>query len=85
MSKMGLWNVHYSPNDRPLVVKMLEGEIQISPPPFSFQNPVVVKPKFTKIGSSTGDSEATKPWETTSNPKYGSKIKRDTFEIEELT
>ncbi|KAK7377865.1 hypothetical protein VNO80_03298 [Phaseolus coccineus] len=88
MSKVALWCVQYSPNDRPLiitVVKMLEGKIQISPPPFPFQNLVVVKPNLTKKGSSTADSEAIEPWETTSNSKYGSKIKHNTFEIEELT
>ncbi|XP_047152006.1 LEAF RUST 10 DISEASE-RESISTANCE LOCUS RECEPTOR-LIKE PROTEIN KINASE-like 2.2 [Vigna umbellata] len=87
MSKVALWCVQYSPDDRPLmstVVKMLEGEIEISPPPFPFQNLVSVKPNLTQKESSTEDSDATQSWETTSNPEYGSKIKRNTFEIEEL-
>jgi len=67
-----------------IVVKMLEGEIQISPPPFPFQNLVVVKPNITTKGIRTVDSEASESWETISNLECGSKIKC-TFEIEELT
>lgn len=88
MSKVALWCVQYSPDDRPLmstVVKMLEGEIQISPPPFPFQNLHSVKPNLTQKGSSAADSDASESWETTSNSKSGSKIKRNVFEIEELT
>ncbi|RDX66239.1 LEAF RUST 10 DISEASE-RESISTANCE LOCUS RECEPTOR-LIKE PROTEIN KINASE-like 2.3, partial [Mucuna pruriens] len=45
MLKVALWCVQYSPNGRPsmsTVVKMLEGEIEISPPSFPFQNLVSV-------------------------------------------
>ncbi|KAK7354724.1 hypothetical protein VNO80_20192 [Phaseolus coccineus] len=75
MSKVALWSVQYSPDDRPLmstVVKMLEGEIQISPPPFPFQNLVSVEPNLTQKGSGTADSDATESLETTSNPESGS-------------
>ncbi|CAJ1975899.1 unnamed protein product [Sphenostylis stenocarpa] len=87
MSKVALWCVQYKPDDRPLmstVVKMLEGEIEISPPPFPFQNLVSVKPNLTRQGSSTADSDTTLSRET-SYPESGSKIKRKTFEIEERT
>lgn len=87
MSKVALWCVQYSPDDRPLmstVVKMLEGEIEISPPPFPFQNLVSGKQKFT-AHASTADSDTTTTWETESSTESGSKIKQNTFQIEKPT
>lgn len=87
MSKVALWCVQYSPDDRPLmstVVKMLEGEIEISPPPFPFQNLVSGKQKFTAHGS-TADSDTTTTWDTESSTESGSKIKQNTFQIEKPT
>ncbi|RDX66238.1 LEAF RUST 10 DISEASE-RESISTANCE LOCUS RECEPTOR-LIKE PROTEIN KINASE-like 2.2, partial [Mucuna pruriens] len=63
MSKVALWCVQYSPDDRPLmstVVKMLEGEIEISPPPFPFQKLESGKPKLTPPESSIESGSKTK-------------------------
>ncbi|KAK7413013.1 hypothetical protein VNO78_04830 [Psophocarpus tetragonolobus] len=87
LSKVALWCVQYSPHDRPLmstVVKMLEGEIEISPPPFPFQNLVYVKPNMTPQGS-TADSGTTSSWGTESSAETGSKIKHNIFHIEKTT
>nr|KYP31537.1 putative receptor-like protein kinase At5g39030 family [Cajanus cajan] len=76
MSKVALWCVQYSPNDRPLmstVVKMLEGEIEISPPPFPFQNLESRKPSFA-------DSDTTS-WQTESSGVN----EQNTFQIEKST
>ncbi|XP_029127339.1 LEAF RUST 10 DISEASE-RESISTANCE LOCUS RECEPTOR-LIKE PROTEIN KINASE-like 2.2 [Cajanus cajan] len=76
MSKVALCCVQYSPNDRPLmsiVVKMLEGEIEISPPPFPFQNLESRKPNFP-------DSDTTS-LQTKSSGEY----KQNTFQIEKST
>ncbi|TKY72721.1 G-type lectin S-receptor serine/threonine-protein kinase [Spatholobus suberectus] len=84
MSKVALWCVQYSPDDRPLmstVVKMLEGEIEISPPPFPFQNLVSREPNLTPQGT-TANSDTTTSWETESSRESGSKTKHNTFQIE---
>ncbi|KAG4949291.1 hypothetical protein JHK82_042498 [Glycine max] len=89
MSKVALWCVQYSPDDRPLmsnVVKMLEGEIEISPPPFPFQNRMNDKPKLTPNGSTVDSgSGTTTSWETESLLESGSKIKNNAFQIEKPT
>lgn len=89
MSKVALWCVQYSPDDRPLmsnVVKMLEGEIEISPPPFPFQNLMNDKPKLTPNGSTVDSgSGTTTSWETESLLESGSKIKNNAFQIEKPT
>jgi len=88
MLKVALWCVQYSPNDRPLmstVVKMLEGEIDISSPPFPFHNLVPAKENSTQEGS-TGDSDATiSSWNTESFSESGSKNKHNSFQIEKPT
>ncbi|AES65189.1 receptor-like kinase [Medicago truncatula] len=88
MLKVALWCVQYSPNDRPLmstVVKMLEGEIEISSPPFPFHNLVPVKENLTQEGS-TADSDATiSSWNTESFSESCSKIKHESFQIEKPT
>ncbi|XP_028773706.1 PR5-like receptor kinase [Neltuma alba] len=60
MLMAALWCVQYLPTDRPLmsnVVKMLEGDIEIPPPPFPFQNLVSSKPYLTLQGTNE-DSDA---------------------------
>lgn len=88
MLKVALWCVQYSPEDRPLmstVVKMLEGEIEISPPPFPFKNMVSWKANMTPDGS-TADSDATpSSWKTDPLPEPGSRTMDNTFQIEKTT
>ncbi|XP_061360429.1 PR5-like receptor kinase [Gastrolobium bilobum] len=84
MLMVALWCVQYSPDDRPLmstVVKMLEGEIDISPPPFPFPNLGSGKPNLTPQGS-TEDSDTTSSWQTQSFRESGSRTKHNTFQIE---
>ncbi|XP_027338650.1 LEAF RUST 10 DISEASE-RESISTANCE LOCUS RECEPTOR-LIKE PROTEIN KINASE-like 2.2 [Abrus precatorius] len=87
MLKVALWCVQYLPDDRPLmstVVKMLEGEIEISPPPPPFQNLVSNKPNLTPEGS-TGGSDTTTSWQTESSGVSGSKTNNNAFQIEKPT
>lgn len=82
MLKVALWCVQYLPNDRPMmstVVKMLEGEIEISKPPFPFQNLEGVKPNLTSEGSSEDCDTNISSWHTES---FRKKTKHDTFQIE---
>ncbi|KAL5098122.1 hypothetical protein RYX36_002449 [Vicia faba] len=87
MLKVALWCVQYSPNDRPLmstVVKMLEGEIEISPPPFPFHNLVPGKPNLTSEGSLVDSDTTASSWNTESTREcFGTK--HNAFEIEKAT
>ncbi|KAL2340273.1 hypothetical protein Fmac_008213 [Flemingia macrophylla] len=86
MSKVALWCVQYSPNDRPLmstVVKMLEGEIEISAPPFPFQNLESRKPYFSPT-ESLADSDTTS-WQTESSREAIIKTEQNTLQIEKST
>ncbi|KAK7303894.1 hypothetical protein RJT34_14814 [Clitoria ternatea] len=87
MLKVALWCVQYSPDDRPLMstlVKMLEGEIEISPPPFPFQNLASAKPNLTPLGN-TADSDTTASWQTEASGESGSRTKHKTLQIEKPT
>ncbi|CAK8531831.1 unnamed protein product [Lathyrus sativus] len=87
MLKVALWCVQYSPNDRPLmstVVKMLEGEIEISSPPFPFHNLVPAKENLTSEGSIADSDTTASSWNTESIREcFGAK--HNTFEIEKAT
>ena len=85
MLKVALWCVQYSPNDRPLmstVVKMLEGEIEISSPPFPFHNLAPAKENLTQEGSTADSDTTTSSWRTESSRESGTKTKHNAFEIE---
>ncbi|KAK2395326.1 LEAF RUST 10 DISEASE-RESISTANCE LOCUS RECEPTOR-LIKE PROTEIN KINASE 2.2 [Trifolium repens] len=85
MLKVALWCVQYSPNDRPqmsTVVKMLEGEIEISSPPFPFENLVPAKENLITEGSIADSDTTTSSWNTESLREFGLRTKRNTFEIE---
>ncbi|KAG6705761.1 hypothetical protein I3843_07G189900 [Carya illinoinensis] len=59
MAMVALWCVQYSPDERPLmstVVKMLEGSIDVVPPPFPFEHMVSPRPTMNLHNGSHGDS-----------------------------
>nr|WIL59820.1 nodulation protein [Melilotus officinalis] len=88
MLKVAQWCVQYSPHDRPLmstIVKMLEGEIEISPPPFPFNNLVPAKENLTQEGSTVNSDTTTTSWNTESFRESGSTTKHNTFQIEKRT
>lgn len=88
MLKVALWCVQYSPDDRPLmstVVKMLEGEIEISPPPFPFKNLMSDKQNLTPQGSAADSDTTTSSWQTESSRESGSGTKHNAFQIEKST
>ena len=70
MCMVAMWCVQYLPEARPTmgkVVKMLEGETEIPPPPYPFQR------SMPNLVSSSGNSEDTDPSESTretSEPSY---------------
>ena len=87
MLMVALWCVQYLPEDRPLmstVVKMLEGDTEISPPPFPF--PHLYNPNFTPNGNGE-DSGTSGSWQTdsSSSVQSGSKLKGHILEIEKST
>ncbi|KAI4344424.1 hypothetical protein L6164_011653 [Bauhinia variegata] len=62
------------------VVKMLEGDTEIPPPPFPFQHLVSGKPNLTASGSKE-DSDGSE-WLTESSKQPPSKSMNKTLEIE---
>lgn len=84
MLTVALWCVQYLPGDRPLmssVVKMLEGDIEISPPPFPFQNLVSDKLNVTPQGTNK-DSDTSSSWMTESDEHSNSKPLYSVLQIE---
>ncbi|XP_042476891.1 rust resistance kinase Lr10-like isoform X2 [Macadamia integrifolia] len=84
ISLVALWCVQHSPEARPLmstVVKMLEGGVEIAPPPNPFQYLVSVCLGSTKSsngsnGASNSSSSRSEPIEKPSSTSYDSAIKR---------
>ncbi|KAF7806643.1 LEAF RUST 10 DISEASE-RESISTANCE LOCUS RECEPTOR-LIKE PROTEIN KINASE-like 2.2 [Senna tora] len=69
MLMVALWCVQFEPGDRPLmsnVVKMLEGDMGISPPPFPFQNLVSGKLNLSPMGNDHGLDDSSS-WGTESS------------------
>lgn len=86
MAKVALWCVQYSPEERPLmstVVKMLEGSIDISPPPFPFEH-MVSGPSRNQHGGSDDDSYTSSLSESTRD-ESNSKSMHQGLEIELTT
>ncbi|XP_054820757.1 LEAF RUST 10 DISEASE-RESISTANCE LOCUS RECEPTOR-LIKE PROTEIN KINASE-like 2.2 [Prosopis cineraria] len=76
MLMVALWCVQYFPSDRPLmsnVVKMLEGDTEILPPPFPFQNLVSSKPHLTSKGTSE-DSDVSTSYVTESSTQFNTEL-----------
>ncbi|XP_028787062.1 LEAF RUST 10 DISEASE-RESISTANCE LOCUS RECEPTOR-LIKE PROTEIN KINASE-like 2.2 [Neltuma alba] len=70
MLMVALWCVQYLPTDRPLmsnVVKMLEGDIEVRPPPFPFQNLVSCLPPLTSQQGTNEGLDASTSWVTESS------------------
>ncbi|XP_010243998.1 PREDICTED: rust resistance kinase Lr10-like [Nelumbo nucifera] len=83
MSMVALWCVQSSPEARPLmstVVKMLEGGIEIVPPPNPFQYLESSSPDLAAFGGSTTGSDSSSTVQS-SQPCY-STARKTTFEIE---
>nr|DAD22605.1 TPA_asm: hypothetical protein HUJ06_024068 [Nelumbo nucifera] len=83
MSMVALWCVQSSPEARPLmstVVKMLEGGIEIVPPPNPFQFLESSSPDLAAFGESTTGSDSSSTVQS-SEPCY-STARKTTFEIE---
>ncbi|XP_023900083.1 rust resistance kinase Lr10 [Quercus suber] len=87
---VALWCVQYSPDDRPLmstVVKMLEGSMEITPPPFPFEHMVSPNPTMNLDNGSNGGSYTTSISSSSANTleQSNSKPVHRTFEIELAT
>ncbi|KAJ4961372.1 hypothetical protein NE237_021282 [Protea cynaroides] len=75
MSLVALWCVQHSPEERPLmstVVKMLEGGIEIAPPPNPFQYLVSARLDSTMSSGSIEDSNSSSSREPTEKPSIES-------------
>ena len=65
MAMVALWCVQYSPDDRPLmstVVKMLERSMDITPPPFPFEQLVSPGPTMNLHNGTHEDSDTSSSW-----------------------
>ena len=87
---VALWCVQYSPDDRPLmstVVKMLEGSMEITTPPFPFEHMVSPNPTMNLDNGSNGGSYTTSISSSSANTleQSNSKPVDRTFEIELAT
>ncbi|KAJ7955794.1 Protein kinase [Quillaja saponaria] len=86
MLMVALWCVQYSPDDRPqmrTVVKMLEGDMDIHPPPSPFEH-LASKPNLSLHNDDAEDSDSSSSWKSNSTRAgvSNSKPVRQTWEIE---
>lgn len=87
MAMVALWCVQYSPDNRPLmstVVKMLERSMDITPPPFPFEQLVSPTPTLNLHNGTHEDSNTSSSW-TNTLEKSNSKPMDRALEIELAT
>lgn len=85
MCMVALWCIQYTPEARPeisKVVKMLEGESEIPPPPYPFQQSVA---KSVSSGGNEESSDPSASAERTSEPSYATPGDQGVLEIEILS
>ncbi len=88
MVRVALWCVQYSPEERPLmstVVKMLEGSMEISPPPFPFEHMVSPRPSMNLPNGSDESSNTTSSSSANTVEQSNSKPLHTALEIELAT